>query len=101
MYNEALIAIEDLCIAIANLPLSHFGMHSPNRSASDLMNTDMNLELQFNTVEMAVIVSRNVPQLTQKQRTIYDRIILAVSAGKVDYIFWTHQVELVKHFSFH
>ncbi|XP_015919715.3 uncharacterized protein [Parasteatoda tepidariorum] len=36
MYNEALIAIEDLCIIIAKLPLSHFGMPSPNRSASDL-----------------------------------------------------------------
>jgi len=45
MYNEALIAIEDLCIAIANLPLSHYGMDSPNRSASDLMNTEMNREL--------------------------------------------------------
>eukprot|EP00102_Acyrthosiphon_pisum_P016931 XP_008188088.1 PREDICTED: uncharacterized protein LOC100159360 [Acyrthosiphon pisum] len=50
MYNEALIAIEDLCIAIANLPLSHFGMHSPNRSASDLMNTKMNRELQYKCI---------------------------------------------------
>ncbi|GBL76140.1 hypothetical protein AVEN_234426-1 [Araneus ventricosus] len=53
MYNESLIAIEDLCIAIANLPISHFGMSSPNRSASDLLNTYMNRELQYNTVEMA------------------------------------------------
>ncbi|GFT35818.1 ATP-dependent DNA helicase [Trichonephila clavipes] len=44
MYNEALIAIEDLCIVIANLPLSNFGMNSPNRTASDLMNTEMNRE---------------------------------------------------------
>ncbi|GFQ96548.1 ATP-dependent DNA helicase [Trichonephila clavata] len=42
MYNEALIAFEDICIIIANLPLSHFGMHSPNRSESTLMNTEMN-----------------------------------------------------------
>ncbi|XP_044596943.1 uncharacterized protein LOC123273567 [Cotesia glomerata] len=47
MYNEALIAIEDLCIVIANLPLSNFGMNSPNRTASDLMNTEMNRELQY------------------------------------------------------
>ncbi|GFU26443.1 uncharacterized protein TNCV_5070391 [Trichonephila clavipes] len=50
MYNEALIAIEDLCIVIANLPLSNFGMNSPNRTASDLMNTEMNRELQYSTV---------------------------------------------------
>ncbi|GFU94209.1 ATP-dependent DNA helicase [Trichonephila clavipes] len=30
MYNEALIAIEDICIVNANLPRSHFGIHSPN-----------------------------------------------------------------------
>ncbi|GFQ89646.1 ATP-dependent DNA helicase [Trichonephila clavata] len=64
MYTEAFIAIESICIVIANLPLSHFGMHSPNRSASTLMNTEMNRELQYNTVEMATIITRNVPLLT-------------------------------------
>ncbi|XP_044595144.1 uncharacterized protein LOC123272415 [Cotesia glomerata] len=57
MYNEALIAIEDLCIIIANLPLSHFGMNSPNRGATDLMNTEMNREMQYNTVETTAIVT--------------------------------------------
>ncbi|GFR32240.1 ATP-dependent DNA helicase [Trichonephila clavata] len=42
MHNEALIAIEDICIFIANLPFSRFGMHSPNRKVSTLMNTEMN-----------------------------------------------------------
>ncbi|GBL77010.1 hypothetical protein AVEN_175346-1 [Araneus ventricosus] len=96
MYNESLIAIEDLCIAIANLPISHFGMSSPNRSASDLLNTDMNRELQYNTVEMAGIVSRNVPLLNDEQKIIYDRIMLAVSAGQGGFFFWMHQVELAK-----
>ncbi|XP_044575183.1 ATP-dependent DNA helicase PIF1-like [Cotesia glomerata] len=87
MYNEALIAIEDLCIAIANLPISHFGMSSPNRSASDLLNTDMNRELQYDTIEMASIVSRNVPLLNNEQKIIYDRIMLAVSAGQGGFFF--------------
>ncbi|XP_073999516.1 ATP-dependent DNA helicase pif1-like [Rhodnius prolixus] len=87
MYNEALIAIEDLCIAIANLPISHFGMGSPNRSASDLLNTDMNRELQYDTVQMASIVSRNVPLLNDEQKIIYDRIMLAVSAGQGGFFF--------------
>ncbi|GFT90934.1 helitron_like_N domain-containing protein [Trichonephila clavipes] len=97
MYNEALIAIEDLCIVIANLPLSNFGMNSPNRTASDLMNTEMNRELQYSTVEMAAIVARNVPLLNEEQRTIYDRIMLAVSAGQGGFFFWMHRVELAKH----
>ncbi|XP_044584015.1 uncharacterized protein LOC123264663 [Cotesia glomerata] len=87
MYNEALITIEDLCIVIANLPLSNFGMNSPNRAASDLMNTEMNRELQYSTVEMAAIVARNVPQMNEEQRTIYDRIMLAVSAGQGGFFF--------------
>ncbi|XP_044593840.1 uncharacterized protein LOC123271521 [Cotesia glomerata] len=87
MYNEALIAIEDLCIIIANLPLSHFGMNSPNRGATDLMNTEMNREMQYNTVETAAIVTRNVPLMNEEQRTIYDRIMLAVSAGQGGFFF--------------
>jgi hypothetical protein len=81
MYNEALIAIEDLYIITANLPLRHFGMHSLNRNASDLINTELNRELQYNIVEMAAIVARNVPLMNEEQRKIYDRITLAVSAG--------------------
>ncbi|GBP88951.1 hypothetical protein EVAR_52290_1 [Eumeta japonica] len=83
MYNEALIAIEDLCIVIANLPLSNFGMNSPNRTASDLMNTEMNRELQYSTVEMAAIVARNVPLMNEEQRTIYDRICSQFQLDKV------------------
>ncbi|XP_044588777.1 ATP-dependent DNA helicase PIF1-like [Cotesia glomerata] len=87
IYNEALIAIEDLCIVIANLPLSNFGMNSPNRTAPDLMNTEMNRELQYTTVEIAAIVARNVPLMNEEQRTIYDRIMLAVSAGQGGFFF--------------
>jgi hypothetical protein len=88
MYNEALIAIEDLCIIIANLALRHFGMYSPNRNAFDLINTELNRELQYNIVEMAAIVTRNVPLINEKQRKIYDRIMLAVSAGQGRFFFF-------------
>ncbi|XP_015924122.1 uncharacterized protein [Parasteatoda tepidariorum] len=87
MYNEALIAIEDLCLSIANLPLSHFDMPSPNRSASDLLTTDMNHEFQYNTIEMAVIVACNVPLMNEEQRNIYDSIMLAVSSGQGGFFF--------------
>ena len=67
MYDEALNAIEDLCVVIANLPVTYFGMRSPNRSACDLMNSEMNRELQYNTAEMAAIDTRNVPLLIHEQ----------------------------------
>ena len=37
IYNEALVLIKDLCILISNLPVSHYGMPSPNRLATDLV----------------------------------------------------------------
>uniref|UniRef100_A0A182HPH9 ATP-dependent DNA helicase n=1 Tax=Anopheles arabiensis TaxID=7173 RepID=A0A182HPH9_ANOAR len=64
MYNEALIAIEDLCIIIANLSLHHFGLNSPNRAASDVVATEVNRELQYNITAMEDIVARNVPLQT-------------------------------------
>ena len=97
MYNEALIAIEDHCITIANLPLRHFGMNSQNRSASDLINTDINRELQYDTVDASV--SRNVINYKQ-QKTIYDRIMLVVLAVRRRFsFFWMYQVkqELLWH----
>ena len=80
MYTEALIATQDLCTIIANLPLSHFAMHSPNRNASDLINTELICELQYNSVEVAAIVAHNVPIINEERRTVYDRIIVAISA---------------------
>ena len=47
----------------------------------------MNRELQYNTVEMAAIVTRNVPLMNEEQRTVYDRITLAVSAGQGGFFF--------------
>jgi len=47
MYNEALVLIEDLCILISNLPLSHYGMTSPDRPAADLVNTALQREKQY------------------------------------------------------
>ena len=65
MYNEALTAFEDLTIIIANLPVNNIGMHSPNRNASDLIKTEFNRELQYNTLEMAEIVAHNVSLINE------------------------------------
>lgn len=38
MYNEALIAIEDMCLTIANKALWQLGLSPPNRQMHDLFN---------------------------------------------------------------
>ncbi|GFU75277.1 uncharacterized protein TNCV_4755361 [Trichonephila clavipes] len=59
MYNEALVLIEDLCVLISNLPLNqYYGMPSPNRPATDLVNTDLQRENQYDHGSLATIIMK-------------------------------------------
>ncbi|GFW18532.1 ATP-dependent DNA helicase [Trichonephila clavipes] len=68
MYNEALVLIEDLCVLISNLPLNHYGMPSPNRPATDLVNTDLQRENQYDHGSLATIIMNSEPLLTAEQK---------------------------------
>ncbi|GFU36308.1 ATP-dependent DNA helicase [Trichonephila clavipes] len=87
MYNEALVLIEDLCVLISNLPLNHYGMPSPNRPATDLVNTDLQRENQYDHGSLATIIMNSEPLLTAEQKIIYDRIMLAVAAEQGGFFF--------------
>lgn len=80
MYNEALVLIEDLCVLISNLPLNHYGMPSSDRPATDLVNTDLQREKQYDHGNVATIIVNSEPLLTAEQKIIYDRIMLTVAA---------------------
>ncbi|GFX27282.1 uncharacterized protein TNCV_3340941 [Trichonephila clavipes] len=99
MYNEALVLIEDLCVLISNLPLNHYGMPSPNRPATDLVNTDLQRENQYDHGSLATIIMNSEPLLTAEQKIIYDRIMLAVAAEQGGFFSWMHPVEPVRHFN--
>ncbi|XP_072392261.1 uncharacterized protein [Diabrotica undecimpunctata] len=98
MYNKALVLIEDLCVLISNLPLNHYGMPSPNRPATDLVNTDLQRENQYDHGSLATIIMNSEPLLTAEQKIIYDRIMLAVAAEQGGFFSWMHPVEPVRHF---
>ncbi|CAB3244804.1 unnamed protein product [Arctia plantaginis] len=87
MYNETLVLIEDLCVLISNLPLNHYGMPSPNRPATDLVNTDLQRENQYDHGSLATIIMNSEPLLTAEQKIIYDRIMLAVAAEQGGFFF--------------
>ncbi|XP_044592014.1 ATP-dependent DNA helicase RRM3-like [Cotesia glomerata] len=55
-------------------------MPSPNRPASDLVNTDLQREQQYDHGNLATIITNSEPLLTAEQKIIYDRIMLAVAA---------------------
>jgi len=67
IYNILTLPIN---LSLFSLILSLFRNVMSNRNASDLKDTKMNRELHLNTAEMAVIVTRNVPQLTHEQKII-------------------------------
>ncbi|XP_044591941.1 ATP-dependent DNA helicase PIF1-like [Cotesia glomerata] len=55
-------------------------MPSPNRPASDLVNTDLQREQQYDHGNLATIITNSEPLLTAEQKIISDRIMLAVAA---------------------
>jgi len=75
IYNEALIKIEYICFLISNMPFIHFGMPSPNHPATDIINSEIRREQQFDKVSLIIFVENNEQLLTDEQKNVYDRII--------------------------
>jgi len=55
-------------------------MPSPDCPATDLVNTDLQREKQYDHRNLATIIVNSEPLLTAEQKIIYDRIMLAVAA---------------------
>jgi hypothetical protein len=49
MYNEALVLIEDICLAIANKTLVQLGLPAPNRSANNIFDRDLRNEKNWHS----------------------------------------------------
>lgn len=79
MYNEALIMIEDLCLAIASKSLVQLGMPSPDRAITDIFNLEIQREQQYDANELNTFVQLNAPKLNNEQKYAYDTIIQAVN----------------------
>ena len=87
IYNEALIKLEDICILISNMPLIHFGMPTPTRPATDIINSDVQREQQFDAASLTTFVLNNEQLLTAEQKNIYDRINLSIAAQQGGFFF--------------
>ncbi|XP_055307038.1 uncharacterized protein LOC129571291, partial [Sitodiplosis mosellana] len=78
MYNEALIAIEDLCLAIANKALQQLGLPSPDGRMHNLFDRELQREQQYDPNELQSYVNSNLPKLNDEQKNVYDTIMQAV-----------------------
>ncbi|XP_039282843.1 uncharacterized protein LOC120351029 isoform X2 [Nilaparvata lugens] len=81
IYNEALINIEDKCLAIANKVLSQLGMPAPTRTATAAFDVDLRREQSYNINDLQAYVQSNIPKLTWEQKGIYDRIMQMINDG--------------------
>ncbi|XP_067125076.1 ATP-dependent DNA helicase pif1-like [Centruroides vittatus] len=79
VYNEALVSIEDKCLAIANKGLGQLGMCAPNRSVNDAYDRDLQHETHFDVDDLGTFVETNLPKLVSEQRVVYDTIMLAIT----------------------
>ncbi|KII66105.1 ATP-dependent DNA helicase pif1 [Thelohanellus kitauei] len=68
MYNDALVSIEDTCLAIANKTLVQLEMICPNRCANDMFDRDLKREIQFAVNSLGKLVQINLPKLNPEQR---------------------------------
>ncbi|XP_067129653.1 uncharacterized protein [Centruroides vittatus] len=79
VYNEALVSIEDKCLAIANKGLGQLGMCAPNRSVNDTYDRDLQRETHFDVDDLGTFVETNLPKLVSEQRVVYDTIMQAIT----------------------
>ncbi|XP_055845040.1 uncharacterized protein LOC129911312 [Episyrphus balteatus] len=87
IHNEALIMIEDLCLAMSNKLLSQVGMISPDRAMHGTFNLDLDRERNYDANTLDQYVQRNVPLLNEKQKEAYFKIMDEVSAGNGGFYF--------------
>ena len=80
VYNEALVLIEDICLAIVNKLLVQLGMPAPDRSANNVLDRDLQRETQFDVDELSTFVETNLSKLLPEQRIVYDKIMQAISS---------------------
>ncbi|GFW42942.1 ATP-dependent DNA helicase [Trichonephila clavipes] len=59
-YNETLIMIEDLCLAIANKVLNQLGMPSPNQSAAASFDVELRREQNYNIMDLLSYVFQQI-----------------------------------------
>jgi len=79
IYNEALILIEDLCLAMCGKLLVQLGVTAPNRSINATFKRELLREQSYNRNDLQLFVQENTPKFFQEQKIAFNTIIQAVA----------------------
>ncbi|XP_055312023.1 uncharacterized protein LOC129574268 [Sitodiplosis mosellana] len=78
IYNEALIMIEDKCVAITNKTLIQLGMEATDRTTEGIHDNDLRREQCYDINELDAYIQSNLPKLKTEQMNVYRTIMQAV-----------------------
>lgn len=79
VYNEALVSIEGICLAIAKKGLVHLEMCAPNLSVNIAYHRYLQYETHFDVNDLRTFTETNLPKLVLKQRIVYHTIVQAIT----------------------
>lgn len=75
IFNESLMAIEDICITINNKALNELGMAMVNRNHNYERNRDYMREKTYNQEDLRIFVTENEQLLNDDQKRVYTTIM--------------------------
>jgi hypothetical protein len=87
IFNQALILLEDKCLAMVGKTLLLLGLQAPQRSGSDLLHSEVMRERNYNVEELSHYVQTNKPLLVDDQRTVYNTIMERIRASSGGLLF--------------
>lgn len=61
IFNQALIHLEDKCLAIINQTLVKLGMQAPRKDGIDALNSEKMKEKAYNVYELLQYITQNKP----------------------------------------
>lgn len=80
IFNQALILIEDLCYQMVGKINNQLGLPAPNRSAQDVLNSDIVRETNYDRVRLRETLDSDLPRLTNEQASVFNTITEAISS---------------------
>ncbi|EPB66767.1 hypothetical protein ANCCEY_14141 [Ancylostoma ceylanicum] len=87
IFNQALILLEDKCIAISGKTLSELGLQSPSRTGAELVQSGVLRERNYSSEELENFVQVNEPLLVADQRLAYEAILNMIREGNGGLLF--------------
>lgn len=87
IFNEALVLLEDRCIAMANKKVDQLGLQAAVRNAADVSDRDLLRENNYDVDQLRAYIATHQHQLVDDQRQAYNTVMQRIRDGNGGIIF--------------